>query len=147
MTLIRFGHASELASELEWSKCGDLMPNILMCYKHNTVGKSSFLPLWGTLFDPIWVQMYLKSPKAPKLWYFMLLETFWYPIHTSHWKFWCAACTIELENRHFFPLRYAFWPNMGPNVPEITQNPKIMNPYVIRVILVPHTWSYVWHVA
>ena len=42
----------------------------------------------------------------------------------------------------FFPCWYAFGPNMGPNVPEITQNPKIMIPYVIRVILVPYTWPY-----
>ena len=94
--------------------------NILMCYNHNRVGKSSFFSLSGTHFDPIWVQMYPKSPKIPKSWILMLLGSFWYPIHASCQTFWYATSPKELKNLHFVPLRWAFWPNMRS---IYTQNP------------------------
>ena len=62
-----------------------IMPNILMCSKHNKVGKSSFFPLVGTHFDPIWVQMYPKSPKIPKSYILMLLGSFGYPMHAPRY--------------------------------------------------------------
>ena len=103
--------------------------------------KLSFSPLWGTLFDPILVQLYPKLHKTPKLWFLVLLETFWYPKYASCQTSRYATSPIELENCHFFQSGKHFdpiWVQMHPRSPK---NQKNMNPYVSRVILVPYTWS------